>query len=300
MNFSHFCKPFYSKDKKQSGLRGYSSQSKIVQFFLSETLNHAIIEIDSYTDDLYRKWFTGEREINGDIWYKIDNVINESLYVDRIRSTVNESQILRMFSEYGVDTDCNDADKFCHAVTKQFIALIKGNGQAKNIIATMYQNAQPAKLTLNLDTDYFHLVVTLAEIFDIKYVDISLDRSLTYIATPEKFREGFKNRDKEFITSLYQYPAVICQENTGYNGITDTSQTCILARIKRIKISVKVVRIYFEPIATFSQALMNENSVEFDLDNTQTLTTLNTSHWSIRETNLKEAFEETEIPLTPQ
>lgn len=138
IKFSDFCKPFYNGKKNLSGLRGHSSQSKIVQFFLLEALDHQVLEIDSYSDDAYRKWFTGEREINGEIWYKIDAVFNEESYFNKIRSTVNESQIIRMLSEYGVDTDCEDDDKFCRAVAIQFNTLIKGNGQAENVIVSEY------------------------------------------------------------------------------------------------------------------------------------------------------------------
>ena len=287
----------------------YSGSLDEYEFFM-ELIDHCICEdeqnpFSGIEKDTVERGIRGQNGLNKSKLKKVNQlreVSRLSKYIETMYSEdktyIMESEIKSRIPEFNPD-----GAEFAYPCEDLFFQLLNGyinaaNKRSKKNQESTYHCVQSDNLTFDMDTDYYNLVVTLAEIFDVKYVDVSLERSLAGISTPEEFRGDLKNRDKEFIASLYQYPALICQENTKYNGETDPNQICILARIKRIKVAVRDVRIYFEPIATFSQVLMNENSIEFDLDNTGTLTTLNRSHWSIRDANLKEAFEETEIPLT--
>lgn len=286
----------------------YSGSFNEYDFFM-ELIDHCICEDEKnpfigIEKDTVERGIRGQNGLNKSKLKKVNQMRKvgglakyiETMYSED-KTYIMEPEIKSWIPEFNPD-----GAEFAYPCEDLFFQLLNDyinttNKRSKKKQERTQHSVQSDK-PFNMDTDYYHLVVTLAEIFNVKYVDVSIERSLACISTPEEFRGDLKNRDKEFIASLYQYPALICQENTKYNGETDPNQICILARIKRIKVAVRDVRIYFEPIATFSQVLMNENSIEFDLDNTGTLTTLNTSHWSIHETNLKEAFEETEIPLT--
>lgn len=309
MNFSEFCVPFYNRSQASCGLRGYSSQAAIVEFFLRTGLGNQADSILMYSEDTFRKWFKGTRVISGNIWKEVTDNFSKDQFIKVLHTVVNTSQISNMLADFGVQTANSTTEMFCNAVAEQFFTIASGNGESENVIPHFYTVTDlPIEPTVNktlsmpdicLNTDFYHLVVTYGDIWSEKHIDVSMDRAVAGSATPEKFRKGFVECDKLFLNQLYEYPAIVCQENTQMNGITDENQRAIVAIIKRIKKSNRFVRIYFEPVATISQFLMNKYSVEFDLDNSGTLTTLNRSHWSIRETNLQEALDFTKIELIP-
>lgn len=145
------------------------------------------------------------------------------------------------------------------------------------------------------NTNYYHLIVTGCEIHGERFVDITLDRGLKYRGTAKEILERCADLSTEAVDELKSYPAIICNENTQQRGITDKNQLALLARVLRIRKGEKEYRIRFYPIAAFSQEKLNEFAVDFGLSSSGTLTTLNTSHWCVKNNNLRDVFEDTGI-----
>ncbi|MDE6789625.1 MAG: hypothetical protein K2J47_09965 [Ruminococcus sp.] len=148
-----------------------------------------------------------------------------------------------------------------------------------------------------LSQSYYQLIITNSEIHGAKHVDIPLERGLNYGRTPAEIKERCGDLSKEGIDELLSYPAIICNENVFHNGKTDENQLAILARLTKIKKGETDIRIRFFPLATFFQKQLNEYAVDLGLSSGVTLTTLNTTHWTVRKKNLFEEFEDVEIPF---
>lgn len=148
-----------------------------------------------------------------------------------------------------------------------------------------------------LSQSYYQLIITNSEIHGAKYVDIPLNRGLNYGRTPAEIKERCGDLSKEGIAELLSYPAIICNENAFHNGKTDENQLAIIARLTKIKKGETDIRIRFFPLATFFQKQLNEHSVDLGLSSDATLTTLNTTHWSICKKNLLEDIKDVEIPF---
>lgn len=143
--------------------------------------------------------------------------------------------------------------------------------------------------------DYYQLIVTTDTIFNVKFLDIPLERALASSTTPHEIRERCSSLTKEGKAELVTFPAIICQENTDYNGKTDANQLAIFAQVTKIKKGEKEVRLYYRPIAFFHQTKLNEYSIDYGLSTSSTLATLNTTQWTVRALDLFEAFMDTEV-----
>lgn len=78
MKLSDFCAPFYSTTKSKCGIKGKASQPAIAEFFVGTALgDFAKIEL-VFSDDLFRKWFKGEREPKAELWAKVAEVYDET------------------------------------------------------------------------------------------------------------------------------------------------------------------------------------------------------------------------------
>lgn len=62
MNLSGFCQPFYGTSKKKAGIKGCNSQPSIVEFFMEAALGEKAKSELLFSEDLFRKWFKGDRE----------------------------------------------------------------------------------------------------------------------------------------------------------------------------------------------------------------------------------------------
>ena len=80
MKLCDFCAPFYSSSKSACGIKGKMSQPAIADFFMSTALGEiAKIEL-VFSEDLFRKWFKGEREPKAELWAKVSDVFDETRF----------------------------------------------------------------------------------------------------------------------------------------------------------------------------------------------------------------------------
>lgn len=156
-------------------------------------------------------------------------------------------------------------------------------------------------ILISFSRDYYQLIITNNKIFNVKFVDIPLERVLTASAVPEEIRNRCSSFSKEGKAELLTFPAIICNENTDYSGKTDANQYAIFAQITKIKKGEKEVRFYFRPIAVFHQTKLNDYSIDFGISTSNTLATLNTTQMTVRAVDLFEAFEDSEVnvPMPP-
>ena len=147
----------------------------------------------------------------------------------------------------------------------------------------------------NFSKKYYQLLVTCdPDVFKTNNVTFPLDRALSQRYVPEEILTRCSSLSEEGIAELKTFPAIVCMENTGFNGITDPNQTAIFAYITRVKMEGYQVRVAFQPIAPFHQKILCEKkyAIYFDLNMSCAITDLNLSAWSVHKVNLFEAFNE--------
>lgn len=140
MKLCDFCAPFYSSSKSACGIKGKMSQPAIADFFMSTALGEiAKIEL-VFSEDLFRKWFKGEREPKAELWAKVSDVFDETRFSRNVSSKLNEKVLPNLVSAFGIDLEKTVADKFAFsaALAKQFGAIARGNGEADNIVKDIY------------------------------------------------------------------------------------------------------------------------------------------------------------------
>ena len=103
------------------------------------------------------------------------------------------------------------------------------------------------------------------------------------------------------IEELKTFPAIICRENTDLKGVTDPNQWALYAYINKVRVYGKDIKIAFQPIGPIRQQVLcsPRNAIFFDLNMDCAITDLNHSAWSVRKTNLFEAFKEAGINNIP-
>lgn len=148
---------------------------------------------------------------------------------------------------------------------------------------------------------YYQLFVTAEEdVFETNVITITADRALTRRIVPPEIYERCSSLSEEGVAELKTFPAIVCRENTGYGGLTDTNQWAMYCYVKRIKKVGKNIKVGFKPIAPFPQTKMcaKKNAIYFDLNMDCAITDLNWSAWSVHKVNLFEAFDEAGISIT--
>jgi len=151
--------------------------------------------------------------------------------------------------------------------------------------------------------EYYQLLVTNEEdVFETNVITITANRALTERIVPPEIYERCSTLSEAGVEELKTFPAVICRENTAYNGMTDANQWAMYCYIKRVKKEGKFIKVGFKPIAPFPQAkmCMKKNAIYFDLNMDCALTDLNWSAWSVHKVNLFEAFDEAGITNMPR
>lgn len=150
--------------------------------------------------------------------------------------------------------------------------------------------------------DYYQLIVTTQpDVFDVNIVHMMASRALGRGYVPDVIFDTCSSLTPEGIAILKKMPAIICNENTQWDGKTDPEQMAAYARIKAILPSHRNIDIIFEPIAVFPQAKMCEPlaAAYFGLTMDCSITTLNHTAWSVMQRNLFEAFKEAGIEGMP-
>ena len=131
---------------------------------------------------------------------------------------------------------------------------------------------------------------------------ITVSKSRAFLNAPIELRRYLSLTNVYIENILKTYPAIICRENTGYNGETDSAQMAVYGYIRNIVKSGKIIKIAFKPIRSFPQEKLcdKNNAVYFDLNMEDPITSLNISGWSIHKVNLFEAFDEAGILDMPR
>lgn len=141
MNYSEFCEPFYSRAKKESGLKGITSQNGIAEYFLEAALGDNVGNALNYMDDTFRKWFRGEREPQDDLWEKVTKVLNTEELEKNLSLKINEAALPRLLEGFHITVGAEEIpDKyaFVHAIVIQFEAIAEGCGNAEDVVAEKY------------------------------------------------------------------------------------------------------------------------------------------------------------------
>lgn len=167
--------------------------------------------------------------------------------------------------------------------------------------------AQPsAKQMMDIasfSTDYYQLITTVQEdVFETNVAHIRADRALCKGYVPDVIFNSCSSLSPDGIKELLRFPAIICQENTDYDGKTDPNQMALYARITHIlPQQFGGVDVLFEPLGTFPQCKMCEPRAAafFGIDIGRGITTLNHSAWRVIQRDLFEAFRQAGIEGMP-
>lgn len=155
MNFSEFVQPFNAGSGKNKCLKGFSSQSKIIEFFLYSSVTEDTNLFLSDSESTLRSWFTGKRDIPTDIWETISSNFDESRLTNCVTRSLNDSMIPMLVNELGVTIDKGtEPDKYylAAALALQIKAFADNNGVAESILNSTYHNySAPAEFREYID-----------------------------------------------------------------------------------------------------------------------------------------------------
>lgn len=174
-----------------------------------------------------------------------------------------------------------------------------------NISSSMSSGGNSAEQMIAVQTfsrKYYQLIVTCEEdVLETNVVTVQAARALTKYNVPAEIFDRCSTLSDAGIEELKRFPAVVCRENTEFNGVTDPNQWAVYAYIKKVRVDGQQIKIVFQPIAPIHQQKLcdRRNAVFFDLNMECAITDLNRSAWSVHKTNLFEAFREAGIPNMP-
>lgn len=139
--------------------------------------------------------------------------------------------------------------------------------------------------------EYYQLLVTCEDVMEQTFVTPLANRSLVKNFVPDEIYENCSTLSPTGQDILKNIPAIICHENTDYNGITDPNQMAIYGRILKINRLGKENKVHFKIIRMFPQHLLCDHCLDFDLNMDCALTDLNCSAWTVHKIDLFSAFE---------
>lgn len=172
-----------------------------------------------------------------------------------------------------------------------------------NISSSKPTTTQDMIAIQSFSTKYYQLLVTQDPEMQINQcLAVSSDRALGVYYAPKEITERCGTLTDEAIKELKTFPAIICNENTGYNGETDATQCAVYGYITRVMPVGREIKIAFHPLGVFQQYLMStkKNAIYFGLNLDCAITDLNHSGWYVRKANLFEAFDEAGIKNLPR
>ena len=152
----------------------------------------------------------------------------------------------------------------------------------------------------NFHRQYYQLLVTCEDIMEQNYVTPLANRSLVKTAVPDEIFDSCSTLSPTGQDILKTIPAIICHENTEYNGITDPNQMAIYGRILKINRLGKENKVYFKIIRMFPQHLLCDHCLDFDLNMDCAITDLNYSAWTVHKIDLFCAFESAGLKDMPK
>lgn len=143
MNYSEFFHNFYLS-RKEGGLVGYKSQTKIPEFFFKNALKEDYQEVLPYSDDAYASWFKGSRNPDGNVWAAVNSHFDDDRLLKELLIALNEAKIRDIMHEFSIKLPVDEAPnkrQFAIAIKEQFHALANGNGSADNIVPETYKKS---------------------------------------------------------------------------------------------------------------------------------------------------------------
>ena len=152
----------------------------------------------------------------------------------------------------------------------------------------------------NFRRQYYQLLVTCEDIMEQNYVTPLANRSLVKTAVPDEIFDSCSTLSPTGQDILKTIPALICHENTEYNGITDPNKMSIYGRILKINRLGKENKVYFKIIRMFPQHLLCDHCLDFDLNMDCAITDLNYSAWTVHKIDLFCAFESAGLKDMPK
>ena len=141
MNLSMFCQPFYGTSRKKAGIKGCVSQPSITEFFMSKALGEMADSELVFSEDLFRKWFKGDREPQPEIWKSVQKAFDEVRFSKAVSSSLNEKVLPGTLRGFGIIVPADsipDKYAFGTALARQFKAIADGNGEAEDIVSAVY------------------------------------------------------------------------------------------------------------------------------------------------------------------
>lgn len=171
---------------------------------------------------------------------------------------------------------------------------------ADNVIINATQKTIPTIVPnqpLTPNTDYYNLMVD--GMIDIKNPEICFSiepsRALTeYI--DDDVKKMFALLSDDAIQSLQTFPTIFAHENEGY-GLAAPDQQAGFGYILKIKVRHEGIIIKPSILWKFSQQILNENLLNFDIYGHKGFCELNRTHWTVKKVDLISEFRELGFPI---
>ena len=172
------------------------------------------------------------------------------------------------------------------------------NGSIINISITddgyLFNDQNPAILDF-LSREYYQLLVTdEKDALKRHIITIPIEGALHQKIVPPEIYKRCSSLSNAAIEELKNFPAIVCRQNTGYDGKTD-EQIASLAHILDVYRTDSYVQVTFSHIKPLSQLKLSQNATHFGLNMGCALTDLNRNEWSVHRVNLLEAIAKTGI-----
>lgn len=166
---------------------------------------------------------------------------------------------------------------------------------ADNVTINVTQKTIPTIVPnqpLNPNTNYYNLIVD--GMIDIENPEtcfsIEPSRALTeYI--DEDVKKMFALLSDNAIQSLQTFPTIFAHENEGY-GLAAPDQQAGFGYILKIKVRHEGIIIKPSILLKFSQQILNENLLNFDIYGHKGFCELNRTHWTVKKVDLISEFRE--------
>lgn len=263
MKYCDFCAPFYAREHGLCGLKGLTSQKKIGEFFVRTALGTSADEYLLHSEDTYRKWFTGDRNIAPELWSVMSDLFDEIGFTTTLVAKINDKALPRLFTEYGIALPKGtEPDKyvFVTALTEQFKAIISGSGEGDDIIVVAYDGASEPE--------------EFPEYVEKSYEKFSKLKTLLYSNEERPFDEFFvcnTIRTEEYLFRKRMSSSEKVIENVTLEKILEKARYCLLVGMGGIGKSMMMRHLFLESIKEYRttgllpvMVILREYGVESD------------------------------------
>ena len=153
------------------------------------------------------------------------------------------------------------------------------------------------KLACNkFSQSYYQLIVTSDQDWmSDSTIAIPTTEALLPELVPAEIYKRCSNLSHDGIKELKTFPLIVCSENTGWNGVTDSGQMAAYAYVNKITRFENVIKVQFSVLSAFNQTKLCEFASDFGLNMGCAMTDLNFTGWSVRRVNLFQAFSNADI-----